>query len=52
MERSFEVFNTNTTKNGEVTRFTPLEIEIDGHKEQLNTAVMDLNGINMFLGYN
>ena len=33
MNRSFEVFNTNGTKNGEVTRFVPLEVEIDGHKE-------------------
>ena len=33
MDRSFKVFNTDGTKNGEVTRFTPLEVEIDGHKE-------------------
>jgi len=29
----------------------PLEIEINGHKKQLETAVMDLNGTDMFLGY-
>ena len=33
MDRSFEVFNADRTKNGEVTRFTPLEVEINGHKE-------------------
>ena len=30
---SFEVFNTDGTKNGEVTRVEPLEIEINGHTE-------------------
>ena len=29
----FEVFNVNETKNGEITKVTPLEIEINGHKE-------------------
>jgi len=44
-------FNADRTKNGEVTRFAPLEVEIDGHKEQINTAVTDLNSTDMFLGY-
>jgi len=48
---SFEVFNTDRTKNGEVTKVTPLEIEINGHKETLEAAVMDLDGTDMFLGY-
>ena len=30
---SFEVFNTNRTKNGEMIRVVPLEIEINGYKE-------------------
>ena len=51
-ERSFEIFNADGTKNGEVTWFVPLEVEINGHKEQINTAVTDLNGMDMFLGYN
>jgi len=29
----FEVFNIDRTKNGEVTKMAPLEIEINGHKE-------------------
>jgi len=33
MNRSFKVFNADGTKNGEVTRFAPLEVEIDRHKE-------------------
>ena len=48
---SFEVFNTDRTKNEEVTRVVPLEIEINGHKEQLEAAVMDLDGMDMFLGH-
>ena len=48
---SFEVFNANRTKNGEMTRVVPLEIEINGHKEQFKAAVTDLNGTDMFLGH-
>ena len=33
MNFSFEVFNADKTKNREVTRVAPLEIEINGHKE-------------------
>jgi len=48
---SFEVFNANGTKNGEVTKVVPLEIKINGHKKTLEAAVTDLDGMNMFLGY-
>ena len=48
---SFEVFNTNGIKNGEVTKVAPLEIKINRHKETLEAAVMDLDGIDMFLGH-
>ena len=48
---SFEVFNADGTKNGEVTKVTPLEIKINGHKEKLEAAVMDLDGTDMFLGH-
>jgi len=51
MDRSFEVFNTDGTKNGKVTRFAPLEVEIDRHKKQIDIVVTDLNGTDMFLGY-
>ena len=47
----FKVFNVDRTKNGEVTRVAPLEIEINGYKKQLEAAVMDLDGIDMFLGH-
>ena len=48
---SFEVFNADGTKNREVTRVAPLEIKINGHKKQLEAVVIDLNGMDMFLGH-
>ena len=48
---SFEVFNTDGTKNGEVTKVAPLEVKINGHKETLEAVVMDLDGTDMFLGH-
>ena len=49
---SFEVFNADRTKNGEVTKVAPLEVEINSHKETLEAAVMDLDGTDIFLGHN
>jgi len=51
MDKSFKVFNVDRTKNGEVTRFALLELEINKHIEKINTVVIDLNSMNMFLGY-
>ena len=48
---SFEVFNADGTKNGEVTKVALLEIEINRHKEQLEAIVMDLNRTDMFLDH-
>ena len=48
---SFEVFNADGTKNREVTKVAFLEIEINGHKETLEAAVMDLDRTDMFLGH-
>ena len=48
---SFKVFNADGTKNGEVTKMVPLEIEINSHKEQLGAVVTDLDGTDMFLGH-
>ena len=48
----FEVFNTDGTKNREVTKMASLEIEINGHKETLEAAVTDLDRMDMFLGHN
>jgi len=46
---SFEIFNADRTKNREVTKVAPLEVEINGHKEILEAAVTDLDGMDMFL---
>ena len=46
---SFEVFNTDGTKNREVTKVAPPEIKINGHKETLEAVVTDLDGMDMFL---
>ena len=51
MDRLFDVFNANKTKNREVIRFVPLELKINGHIKQINTAVINLNGIDMPLEY-
>ena len=48
---SFEVFNADGTKNREVTKVMPLEIEIDRYTEQLEAMVIDLDGTDMFLGH-
>jgi len=48
---SFKVFNVDRTKNREVTKVVPLEVEINRHKETLEAAVMDLDGTDMFLGH-
>ena len=51
VEIFFKLFNTNRTKNKEVTRIAPLEVKVNEHKEQIDVAVTDLNSMNMFLGY-
>jgi len=48
---SFEVFNADGTKNREVTKVASLEVKINGHKETLEAAVTDLDGMDMFLGH-
>ena len=48
---SFKVFNADDIKNGEVTKMAPLEIKINGNTEQLEAAVTDLDGTDMFLGH-
>jgi len=48
---SFEVFNTDSTKNREVSKVVPLEIKINRHTEQLEAAVTDLDRTDMFLGH-
>jgi len=47
----FEVFNVDGMKNREMTKVVPLEIKINSHKKQLEAAVTNLNGTDMFLSY-
>ena len=47
----FKVLNTDRTKNGEITKFTLLKIEINRHKEKINIVITDLNSMDIFLGY-
>jgi len=49
---SFEVFDIDRTKNEEITKMVPLEIEINGHKEQLKATIMNLNGHDWLVKYN
>ena len=52
MNRSFEIFNANETKSGEVIKYMLLELEINRHMEKINVAVIDLNDTDIFLEYN
>ena len=47
----FKIFNTDGTKNGDITRMVPLEVEINRHKETLKVVVTDINSTDMFLGH-
>ena len=48
----FEVFNADKTKNGKFTQYALLEVKINRYKKQINTVVIDLNSMYMFLEYN
>ena len=48
---SFEVFNVDGTKNGQVTKVALLKIEINGHKEQLEAAITNLDRMDIFLSH-
>jgi len=52
IDRLFKVSNTDGTKNGEVIIFVLLELEINRYMKIINAVVIDLDGMNMFLGYN
>ena len=51
INRLFEIFNIDRTKNEKVTRFALLESEINRYTEKIDIIVTDLNNMNMFLGY-
>jgi len=45
------VYNVDRTKNRDITRITPLKVKINGHKEHIEIAVMNLNRMDIFLGH-
>jgi len=51
MNRLFKVFNTNGTKNREVTKFVLLKLKINKYIEKINITVIDLNNTDIFLRY-
>jgi len=51
IDRLFEVFNADWTRNREVIQFVLLEVGINGYKEKIDAAVTDLNSTDMFLWY-
>ena len=52
IDRSFKVFNTDETKNREVTWFVLLELEINRHTEHIDAVVTNLNDTDMFPSQN
>jgi len=50
IDKSFEVFNVDGTKNREVTRFALLELKINEYIK-INAVVTNLNSMDIFLGY-
>jgi len=46
---SFIVYNVDKIKNGDITKVVPLEVKINRHKEHIEAAVIDLNGMDVFL---
>ena len=48
---SFEVYNVDGTKNGDITKVVLLEVKINEYKEYIEVVVIDLNGMDIFLGH-
>lgn len=51
IDKLFEVFNIDRTKNREVIRFVLLELKINEHKKHINITAIDLNSMDIFLEY-
>jgi len=48
---SFGTYNVDRTKNGDITKVAPLKVKINGHREYIEVAVIDLNRMDIFLEY-
>ena len=51
MMKKRKVQEGSDNENREVTKVASLEIKINGYKETLEVVIMDLNSMDMFLGY-
>jgi len=53
LPRPFNTFNADGTRSGNhrVTQFIQLELEINGHTENIDAVVIDLKSIDMVLEY-
>ena len=47
----FKVYNVGGTKNRDIIKVVPLKVKINRHKEHIEAAIIDLNGMDMFLEY-
>jgi len=52
--RSFNVYNSDESRNGEKTimEFVPLEINSNRHIEQIDAVVLEIKEMDLFLGHN
>jgi len=49
--KQLEVFNADRTKNEEITQFVLFKLEINSYIKNINVVVINLNSMDMFLGY-
>ena len=54
LPRPFNVYNLDRSRNGEKTirEFVPLEINLNGHIEQIDAVVSEIKETDLFLGHN
>ena len=53
LPRPFNIYNSNRSRNREKTirEFVPLEINSNGHIEQINAVVLEIKETDLFLGH-
>jgi len=54
LPKPFNIYNSDGLRNGEKTirEFVPLEINSNGHIEQIDVVVSEIKEIDLFLGHN
>jgi len=53
LPKPFNMYNLDGSRNGEKTirEFVPLEINLNGHVEQIDAIVLEIKEMNLFLGH-